>query len=259
MTTQRNRSTHDASDKDSVRNEQPEQQPAPVDRRLIAAMAGHELREPINAIISFLNVTVQERLGPLNALQSEFLRSTESAARRLERRIDDVQVALLEGDALKLHRAWIDPNRRVVATCRELEWAAEKYETKVLMNLERSTRNPGTWADADRLAQILSNVIENAIRYAPAGTEVRVSTSFREHGYWTFIVENDLEQDQQFSTANWFLPGDRSTRANDRQRPGLGLGLTIAKYLVEAHQGEIWADIVDSKVQVGFSIPHHKR
>lgn len=164
-----------------------------IDRGLIAAMVGHELREPLNAIISFLSVTLQERVGPLNDLQSEFLRSTESAARRLERRIDDVQVALLDGDALNLRQRWINPNTRVVATCRELEWAADHFGIEVHTDLEQSRRNPGVWADPDRLDQILINLIENAIRYAEPGSEVNITTRFGDHGYWRLLVENDID------------------------------------------------------------------
>ena len=234
------------------------EQPEGIDRRLVAAMASHELREPLNAIISFLNVTIQERLGPLNELQSEFLRSAESAARRLERRVDDVQVALLHGDALRLQRSWINPNSRVIATCRELEWAAERYDITVLMGLEQTTRSPGVWADPDRLDQVLINLVENGIRYAPTGSEVRVSTSFRERGYWTFVVENEIEDGTDYEPSTWFQPGERARWSNDPSRPGLGLGLTIARHLVHAHGGEISADIVNDRVQFGFSIPHRR-
>jgi signal transduction histidine kinase len=259
MTSQR---TSKYEDHNNVRREADtptSEQTEGIDRGLVAAMVGHELREPLNAIISFLNVTIQERLGPLNELQSEFLRSTESAARRLERRINDVQIALLHGDALRLQRSWINPNARVIAICRELEWAAERYDITVLMGMEQSTRNPGVWADPDRLDQVLINLVENGIRYASAGSEVRVSTSFREQGFWTFLVENEVEGGAGYDPSKWFQPGERSRWRNDQSRPGLGLGLTIARHLVHAHGGEIWADVVDDRVQFGFSIPHHQR
>jgi len=230
-----------------------------TEQRLIAAMVGHELREPINAILSFLNVTIQGRLGPLTDIQYEFLQSTESAARRLERRIDDVQIALLGGEALKLHFAWINLNARVLVACRELEWAAEKYDVAVTPQLEKASSNPGVWADADRLDQVLINLLENAIRYAPAGSEVRIRTAFREQRTWSVVVENEVEAGLADSPAKWFEAGQRANRAKDRNRPGLGLGLTIARHLILAHDGQIHADTDGGRVQIGFSIPHRSR
>lgn len=229
------------------------------ERQLIAEMVGHELREPINAILSFLNVTIQGRLGSLTDIQSEFLKSTETAARRLERRIDDVQIALLGGDALKLKCSWINLNNRVLAACRELEWAAEKYDVIVVPYLEQSSRNPGVWADPDRLDQVLINLLENAIRYAASGSEVRIRTTFKDQGAWSVIVGNVVDEALTENPARWFEAGNRASHAGDRSRPGLGLGLTIARHLILAHDGKIWADASDRQVRIGFALPHRSR
>src|SRR5438270_1246958 len=143
------------------------------ERGLFAALAAHELREPVHAIQSYLSVILRERVGPLNAVQRDFLTTMQQAGRRLERLIDDVQLMVTHEQGFPLRPEPTDLLERAAAACRELAPTAEGYGLR--LSVEPSGDGPwGCVADPARLDQVLLNLVENALRYALSGTTVRV-------------------------------------------------------------------------------------
>jgi signal transduction histidine kinase len=225
------------------------------DPQLFAILVSHELREPVSAIQSFLNVVIHERTGPLNALQSEFLRTAEVSARRLARRIDDLQVVLAGGDALELRFKDVDVNEQVTLCCRELGWAEERYSVTLDPQLENADGSGVCWADPDRVDQILLNLIENAIKYAHEGSTVQIRSRRSDAQHWEIVIENSSDVSLDADVPSWFEPYRRAEQARSLKRSGLGLGLTIAQFLVHALGGEIWASASNGTVEVGFKLP----
>jgi two-component system CheB/CheR fusion protein len=100
---------------------------------------------------------------------------------------------------------------------------------------------PPLTADPFRLQQVLTNLVENAIKYSPAGGEVEIS--LREHDLGVSVTVSDRGMGLPPGAAQHiFEPFGRASNAQRQQLPGMGLGLYIARQIVEQHGGRIWAD-----------------
>lgn len=220
-------------------------------------MAAHELREPIHAIQSFLSVILRERIGPINAVQRDFLTSAYLAGRRLERLIDDVQLMISRERGFEIRPEQVDLLSHVNSACRELAPIAEGYH----VSLAVSPRGHGAWelrADPTRLDQVVLNLVENAVRYAAAGSTVHVRLR-SSPSRLLCAIENAVDQPPSEDPAEWFTPFRRGERPNAPQRAGLGLGLAVVAHLVDAHGGRMLTRSRDRLVTIGFVLPRHER
>jgi signal transduction histidine kinase len=115
---------------------------------------------------------------------------------------------------------------------------------------------PAVRADPGRLMQVLSNVVGNAVKFTPAGGTVRLCARIHDE-YITISVSDTGPGIPADSLAHIF---DRFWQARRTQRAGAGLGLAIARGIVEAHGGRIWAESELGKgATVSFSVPIHSR
>jgi two-component system, OmpR family, sensor histidine kinase BaeS len=106
-------------------------------------------------------------------------------------------------------------------------------------------------ADKDKLMQILSNILNNALKYTPEGRSVTLSTSTEKEGYIGFVMQDEgsgMAEDDIPHIFERFYRGDKS---RDRKTGGVGIGLSIVKALMEAHKGVIK---VKSKLNRGTTI-----
>ncbi|RIK47103.1 MAG: hypothetical protein DCC58_01085 [Chloroflexi bacterium] len=227
------------------------------EREIFASMAAHELREPIHAIQSFLSVILRERIGPINAVQRDFLTSAYLAGRRLERLIDDVQLMIARERGFEIRPEQVDILSHVNTACRELAPIAEGYHVALAVDPLGS----GLWdvrADPIRLDQVILNLVENAVRYAAAGSTVRVR--LRASGTRVLCaIENAVDQPPSEDPAEWFRPFRRGARPNAPERSGQGLGLAVVAHLVAAHQGFLLTRVRGTQVTIAFVLPRYDR
>jgi signal transduction histidine kinase len=223
------------------------------DRETLAAMATHDLREPIQAIQSFISVILKERIGPINAIQRDFLTTAYVTSRRLERLVEDVQVLIQRGQGFSIVPEDTNLYEHATAAVRELRPTADVYGVELIVEADEAV-GWSVWIDPLRLDQILLNLIENAIRYSAADTEVRVSLR-RSPTRMLVLVTNVTERQPRDDPYSWFAPfqrGDHARRAGGR---GLGLGLTVIGHLVRAHGGHVLARSRNNRVTLGFVAP----
>lgn len=227
------------------------------ERELFASMAAHELREPIHAIQSFLSVILRERIGPINAVQRDFLTSAYLAGRRLERLVNDVQLMIARERAFDVRPEPVDLLAHVNAACRELASIAEGYHVTLAVAPEPG----GNWelrADPTRLDQMVLNLLENAVRYASAESTVQVR--LRSSGSRVLcLIENAVDQPPSEDPGVWFTPFRRGERPGGPERSGLGLGLAVVAHLVEAHGGQMVTRSRGLLVTIGFVLPRQER
>ena len=222
-------------------------------RRDFVANVSHEFKTPLTAIQGFAETLLAGALDdPQNRVR--FLEIILEHSRRLARLTDDLlKLSKMDADRLDLEirRISVIP---FVQSCLETTHrpAAEK-KLSVSVNLQESV--PDIAADRRRLAEVLQNLLDNAIQYTPSGGQIVVSTSADEEEV-TFTVSDTGIGIPQADQPRIFERFYRVDVARSREVGGTGLGLSIAKHLVEAHGGRIW---VDSEVghgsQFHFTVP----
>jgi PAS domain S-box-containing protein len=202
------------------------------------SVIAHDLRQPIGVIASAAEFLPELHAGKMNETEMNFARRIGSAARTLARMVDDLlDLSLLEADRLKLERAWVDPHSLVRETVERLSHVTGEGRVKV----SEHGKVARVFVDPMRVDQVLGNLISNAVKYGDAHAEI--------------LVELDKHDDEvELSVTNrgkGIAPEDlarifgrfvRTKTAHGSGAPGLGVGLYIAKGLIEAHGGRMWVD-----------------
>jgi PAS domain S-box-containing protein len=203
-----------------------------VEREFIA-MVTHELKGPLTSIIGF------GQLMGRGAVDSESgVAAILGQAAQLERLVDDLlDAARAETGRLELRRAPVDL-AGIVHSC--VERARAQTERHTIRTAMTDSRLTGSW-DGDRVAQVLGNLLSNAVKYAPDGGEIVISV--RREGDLARVSVRDegvgIAPEALPRLFERFYRGERTPRDG---AAGLGLGLHIARSLVEAHGGRIWAE-----------------
>jgi len=206
-------------------------------REEVLAVVSHDLRNPLNAVLLAAVIldeyTEPERWNERERLQ---LRTIRHSAEQMTTLIHDlVEVVALEAGTRVLHLERVD----VGALLRS---GAEMYaglaaEQQVALWVDAPADLPGVHADRARLLQVLSNLVGNALKFTPAGGTVRVGVEAGEAvRFWVSDTGRGIDPEH--------LPHlfERFWQARRGDRQGLGLGLSIAKAIVDAHGGRIWAE-----------------
>jgi signal transduction histidine kinase len=200
------------------------------------SLVSHELRTPLTSIRGYLDLVLDEEAGELNPEQRRFLQAVERNSGRLLRLVGDLLfVAQADAGRLSLEREKVDL-AELAAHCVEgaAPAASEKSVTLVLM----ANPVPALVGDRGRLAQVLDNLVSNALKFTPAGGTVEVRT-FSEAETVILEVEDTGIGIPAADQPRLFERFFRSSVADDRAIPGTGLGLAIVKAIVEAHAGLI--------------------
>ena len=203
-----------------------------------AAIVTHDLQQPLSLITMYVGVLERAATSLDQGMLRKGLAQTRKAANRLSRMINDLaDVSRIETRRLALERHPID----IEVLVREIVERQRTMEQGRIINVSVDGPFPPVDADPVRIEQVLENLLVNAVKYSRPGTpvdvavrrtadELRVSVT----NLGTGIAAEDLPRlfDRFYRTA----------RARAGTVPGLGLGLYIAKGLMEAHGGRIWAE-----------------
>jgi two-component system sensor histidine kinase BaeS len=217
-------------------------------RRDFIANAAHELRTPLTNLQGYLEAL---RDGVIVADRSTYESLWDEAERlvRLSRSLD----ALAEGDAAASPPA-IQPLDLASAIRAAVELVQPSIERA---GLSLSVAVPDALparANADHLAQVLANLLSNAIRYTPPGGSVSVRAE-RRPGDLLVSVANSGEPIPADDLDHVFERFYRVEKSRDRARGGAGIGLAIVKQLVEAGGGRVGAESIEGQTRFWFSLP----
>jgi signal transduction histidine kinase len=201
----------------------------------------HEIRTALAPVVSSTGLLIETLKAPTQSTESRLLNNISAGVGILKARVEELlDLAGLQTQAFKITFAPVDIKGLVQETCDILRPAAKRNHQRINLHI------PGDLApfngDRGRLQQVLLNLLTNALNYSPikSSVEVRASASHR-----TLLIEIEdrgrgISPEEQ---AHLFKPYYRVEQ--DRQHfPGLGLGLSICRLIVEAHGGKIWVQSV---------------
>jgi two-component system, OmpR family, phosphate regulon sensor histidine kinase PhoR len=222
-------------------------------RRDFVANVSHEFKTPLTAIQGFAETLLAGAVDdPQN--RGRFLEIILEHSRRLARLTDDLlKLSKMDADRLELEISRLGVTQFIESCLETTRHRAAERDLRVSLNLP--ARLPDIAADRRRLAEVLQNLVDNAIQYTPAGGQIMVSGSQTDSEVVITVSDTGIgipQADQPRIFERFY----RVDVARSREVGGTGLGLAIAKHLVEVHGGRIW---VESEVGRGssfhFSVP----
>ncbi|HLF68112.1 MAG TPA: ATP-binding protein [Gaiellaceae bacterium] len=209
---------------------------AEIRRRQLLGDLAHELRTPLATIEGYVE-GVRDGVVPAGAETWEVL---ESEARRIRRLVDDLQkVSRAEERQLDLRVRLVEPAALVAGAVKA---AGPAYAAKgVALEMDVTDALPLVPVDPDRLGEVLANLLDNALRHTPSGGRVEVRAEA--HGEEVDLAVSDSgEGIAGEHLGRIFERFYRADSGRTRARGGSGIGLAIARALVEAHGGRIRAE-----------------
>jgi signal transduction histidine kinase len=217
-------------------------------RRNMLADVSHELRTPITVIQG----NVEGILDGLYPADEAHLKSIIEETQLLSRLVDDLRtLALAESGALRLKREPTNLTELIHDAVSGLEALAKEKDINVEMLLDGEE---DTNIDPQRVREVLTNLLSNALRYTPTGGEINVRLTEAGAGAERSVTISVEDNGPGIEPADLLHVFERFYKSSDSG--GMGLGLSIAKYLVEAHGGKIWAESeVGKGTKISFSIP----
>jgi len=205
-------------------------------RRELIGDVAHELRTPLTTIKGYLEGLID---GVIPADISTFQRIYHETE-RLQRLIQDLQdLSRIEGGAIEMHPQPISVAQLINTAVARLSHQFEEKGVQLATKLPE--RLPAVQADEARIGQVLLNLLGNALQYTPPGGRVLVSAHQRGAEVHITVADTGIGISAEHLPLI-FTRFYRVDRSRSRASGGSGIGLTIARHLVEAHGGRIWAE-----------------
>ncbi|MEI6104644.1 MAG: ATP-binding protein [Methanothrix sp.] len=217
--------------------------------------ASHELRTPITVINSYIEMFEGGMLGELSSVQREKIEIISSQIEHMIRLVEDMlDVSRLESKALKINKypIWVDDIARKAID--DLSRLAGLKEQSMSLTIEGS--HSDVEGDGRRIKQVFNNLLTNAIKYTPEKGKIEVIITDEPEDVCVSIIDNGIgvAKKDQHRIFEKFYTGSGSSLTRESGR--MGLGLAIAKGIIEAHEGRIW---VASEIGMGstfiFTLP----
>lgn len=218
------------------------------------SVVSHELRTPITIIKEAITLILDEIMGPINEKQKNMLLTAIDKLKVLNNIISDLlDLSRIEKNAFKLHYSLVNLNDLLRDSSEFfMKWAEEK---NISLTYSLAKDEVNIFLDADRISQVISNLINNATKFTEQNGEIKIEAKSLRNSVRVGIIDTGI------GIGKVHLPKlfDRFTQfsnLDDANRKGLGLGLSITKEIIEKHDGEIW---VESRLGVGskfyFTLP----
>ncbi|MDI7259695.1 MAG: ATP-binding protein [Thermodesulfobacteriota bacterium] len=207
------------------------------------SVASHELRTPLASIKNAIQLILSGKTGQINENQIKFLSMAERNINRLTNILNNLlNLSRIESGKTVMNLEELVPKAIIEFILSSLKPQADGRSVKLRINLPEGL--PSVYGDREKVEQILTNLVGNAIKFTPEGGEITVSAKPSvENGRMVAFSVSDsgggIPEDQLEKIFEKFHQVEDSLH---RSTSGTGLGLAITRGLVEAHQGKIWAE-----------------
>jgi len=203
----------------------------------LVATVAHEFRTPLTSLRMALHLCLEQAVGPITEKQADLLQAARQDTERLQQIVDDLL------DLSRIQSGHIELNQRAVDAAGLARDAVRAFETPAAnkgidLRLELMPSLGDVIADPERIALAFANLIGNAIKYTPSGGRVTVSARSHEQAVRFTVHDTGPGVPPAHRQAIF----ERFFRVPGATEPGAGLGLYIAKEIVDAHGGHIGVD-----------------
>lgn len=198
-------------------------------------IAAHDLRSPLSSVRGFSEILLTEAVGPLTAEQREYITVIHDVSRNMLALVNDLlDISVIESGKLELHPEKVSLTSFLKERFRFYEVAAREQRITLHGDIENV---PEQWFDPNKIGQVIDNLVSNAVKYSAPGTNIYLTLK-REDGCLVVSVRDEGPG----------VPPEYQTRIfGEFQRLGpmprgeksFGLGLAIAKRIIDAHNGRI--------------------
>lgn len=198
----------------------------------------HELRTPMTSIKGYTDLLFMQAAGPITDAQRKFLTVIKSNADRLATLVNDLlDISRIETGRIRLDRQPTDAAKVIQDVVTALSKQADEKQLTVTTKVKSPL--PPVYADRDRLTQILTNLVDNACRYTPAGGKITVSARRVSDKVQIDVTDTGIgiSPEDQKKVFDRFYRADHPVV---QETGGTGLGLAIVRSFVEMHGGTIW-------------------
>jgi signal transduction histidine kinase len=204
------------------------------------SIASHQLRTPISAIKGYLSMMIDGDFGPLPKNINDVIKNIFESSARLARLINIfLNVSRIESGRLKLDKKPIQINDMIDSVIIELINQAKQKGVK-LEYKKKKKAPPLILADADKLREVVLNLVDNSIKYTPKGSIiVTVDANGRELNFKVTDTGIGIKKDEVKTLFRKFVRGSGVAQIHTG---GSGLGLFIAQKIIKEHNGQVWAE-----------------
>ncbi|PTM58641.1 ATP-binding protein [Desmospora activa] len=214
-------------------------------RKDFVANVSHELRTPLSMLQGYSEALL-DGIAQTPEEQAEIAKVINDESQRMGRLVRELlDLARMEAGHIRLETAKVDATALIRRVLRKFQAIAK--EQKVTLIGDIPTSLPTVEWDEDKVEQVLTNLVDNAIRHTPAGGRVSIEVTELENGVRLNVHDTGSgipEKDLPFIFERFY----KADKARTRGQAGTGLGLAIVKHIVEAHQGSVE---VNSKLNEG--------
>ncbi len=224
-------------------------------RANFVSMVSHELRTPLNSVHGFIDLLLHGHMGALTDEQHKYLGYAEEGVQQLISIVEDI-LFMTRSDSGQFEMKQQEVNFRVLARQVINSLHPQALKAGVVLNKDICAPSPILYADPQRMQQVLNNLVTNAIKFTPPGGTVTISARPYNERFVMISVSDTGYGIPVEDRPHVFERFYQSNHALQSKLGGYGLGLPIAKLIVEQHGGEIGFDsVLDKGTTFYFSAP----
>lgn len=210
------------------------------------AVVSHELRTPLTLVKEAVTLILDEITGSINEKQKQLCLTARNNIDRLNKIIEDLlDISRIERGMLKLRYSLVNLNDLLLGHAEFFKKSAQ--QKGIHLDYHLPTKQINIFIDAERIDQVITNLINNAIKFTEENGKIKVEIKIFEDKVRLGIIDTGVGIAKQ-DLPKLFGRFVQVSKVEGYERKGLGLGLSIARELIEKHGGEIWAE---SKLGVG--------
>ena len=225
----------------------------------------HDLRTPLTSIKASITTLIDEAHGPTDddppivldeESRREMLEVIDQESDRLNRFISDlIELARIEAGELQLRRRWGAVDEIISTALTRAKSLVANHQVQI----NSATELPVVRVDANAVSEVIYTLVDNAAKYSPPGSTIRIDARRGQEGMVVMAVEDEgsgIPLEMRERVFDKFFRATRNGDISTHQPSGTGMGLAIAKGIVEAHEGKIWIENRNGKgTRVVFTLP----